>query len=107
MPRILSDQKGDDTFLLRQWIQKKESELNIVATYNLLFNASLLVEEGLGYALCYDGIINTEGSCLCFRPFAPKLSVRSFIVWKIIPNFFKSIKNISGVLTKESRETLP
>ena len=92
---------------LERLCPKEFDNLNIVATYNLLFNASMLVEEGLGYALCYDGIINTEGSCLCFRPFAPKLSVRSFIVWKIIPNFFKSIKNISGVLTKESRETLP
>ena len=106
MPRISSDQKGDDTFLLRQWIQKKESELNIVATYNLLFNASMLVEEGLGYALCYDGIINTDGSCLCFRPFAPKLSARSFTYGKI-PDFFKGIENIHGVLTKESREILP
>lgn len=30
---------------------KELSELEIVATYNLLFNASLMVEEGLGYAI--------------------------------------------------------
>ena len=54
-PLIVSHQKGDDRYL-NQWLQREESELHIVATYNLLFNASLLVDEGLGYALCYDKI---------------------------------------------------
>ncbi len=45
--------------------------LNVVATYNLVFNASLLVEEGLGYAICLDKLINTQGSNLCFRRFPP------------------------------------
>lgn len=35
---------------------KELSELEIVATYNLLFNASLMVEEGLGYAIGLDKI---------------------------------------------------
>lgn len=35
---------------------KEFSELEIVATYNLLFNASLMVEEGLGYAIGLDKI---------------------------------------------------
>ena len=80
-PLIVSHQKGDDVYL-NQWLQRKESELHIVATYNLLFNASLLVDEGLGYALCYDKLINTQGSSLCFRPFSPRLEARGFIVWK-------------------------
>lgn len=80
-PLIVSHQKGDDVYL-NQWLQREESELHIVATYNLLFNASLLVDEGLGYALCYDKLINTHGSNLCFRPFDPSLEARGFIVWK-------------------------
>ena len=32
---------------------KEWSSLNIVATYNLVYNASLLVEDGLGYAVCF------------------------------------------------------
>ena len=45
-PLIIS--KQDDTHgTLPAWIQKEISELEIVATYNLLFNASLMVEEGL------------------------------------------------------------
>jgi len=45
-------------------------------TYNLLFNASLLVEEGLGYAICFDRIINTSGdSRLTFRPLSPSIEI--------------------------------
>lgn len=58
-------------------------QLNVVATYNLIYNASLLVEEGLGYAICIDKLINTSGdSNLVFRPFETALTVRLDIVWK-------------------------
>ena len=87
-PLIVSHQKGDDAYL-NQWLQREESELHIVATYNLLFNASLLVDEGLGYALCYDKLINTQGSNLCFRPVSPLLEAHGFIVWKNIRYFRK------------------
>ena len=66
-PLIVSHQKGDDVYLNR-WLQREKSELHIVATYNLIFNASLLVDEGLEYTLCYDKLVNTQGSNLCFRP---------------------------------------
>ena len=57
--------------------------LNIVATYNLIYNASLLVEEGVGYAVCFDKLINTSGeSALCFRPFRPEISISPLLVWK-------------------------
>ena len=88
-PLIVSHQKGDDVYL-NQWLQREESQLHIVATYDLLFNASLLVDEGLGYALCYDNLINTQGSNLCFRPFSPRLEARGFIVWKKYQVFSKA-----------------
>lgn len=90
-PLIVSHQKGDNIYL-GQWLKREESELHIVATYNLLFNASLLVDEGLGYALCYDKLINTKGSNLCFRPFSPRLEARGFIVWKKYQVFSKAAK---------------
>ena len=88
-PLIVSHQKGDDAYL-NQWLGREESELNIVATYNLVFNASLLVDEGLGYALCYDKLVNTHGSNLCFRPFSPRLDAYGFIVWKKYQVFSKA-----------------
>ena len=88
-PLIISHQRGDDSFLSR-WLQRELAKLNIVATYNLVFNASLLVEEGLGYALCFDKLINTQGSQLCFRPFSPLLHASACIVWKKYQVFSKA-----------------
>lgn len=64
------------------WFKKDFSKLNIVATYNLLYNASIMVNEGLGYALCLNNIINTNNSNLCFKPLHPKLELGINIVWK-------------------------
>ena len=100
-PLIVSHQKGDDAYL-NQWLQREESELHIVATYNLIFNASLLVDEGLGYALCYDKLINTRGSNLCFRPVSPRLEARGFIVWKKYQVFSKA----ASVFLQNLRESL-
>ena len=59
------------------------SGLNIIATYNLIFNASLMVEDGVGYALCCDKLINTTGeSLLCFRPIAPPIEFAGTLIWK-------------------------
>ncbi len=65
-----------------KWFGIRSEELNIVASYNLLFNASLMVEEGLGDALCLDKIINTTGSELCFIPLEPKENIHLFLAWK-------------------------
>ena len=53
------------------------------ATYNLIYNASLLVEDGLGYALGFDKLINVDGdSALCFRPLSPAVTVTGTLIWK-------------------------
>lgn len=89
-PLIISRQ--DDTRgTLPTWIKREISELEIVATYNLLFNASLMVEEGLGYAIGFDKIINTSGnSNLCFRPLSPKREDGMSIIWKKYQIFSKA-----------------
>ena len=102
-PLIVSHQKGDDVYL-NQWLQREESELHIVATYNLLFNASLLVDEGLGYALCFDKLINTQGSNLCFRPLYPQLEAPGFIVWKKYQVFSKAANFFLRYLQKMIEE---
>ncbi|MBS7176787.1 MAG: LysR family transcriptional regulator, partial [Clostridiales bacterium] len=66
-PLILSRQHREGSFL-SLWLNRNEIDLNIVATYSLLYNGSILVDEGIGYALTLDKIINTKGSDLCFRP---------------------------------------
>lgn len=89
-PLIISHQENQGG-LLSNWIKKEFSELEVIATYNLLFNASLLVEEGLGYAIGLDKIINiSDNSLLCFRPLSPKLEEGMSIVWKKYQLFSKA-----------------
>lgn len=65
-------------------------KLNIVATYNLLYNAAVMVERGLGCAVCLDGIINTTGdSELCFVPFNAQIDTHMKFVWKRYQVFSK------------------
>lgn len=81
-PLLISQEETDGTPLL-QWMHKKLASLNIIATYNLLFNASIYVEEGLGYAICFDKIINTsEYNGLIFRPLSPGLETEMYLIWK-------------------------
>ena len=89
-PLLVSAQKGDD-WVIKDWIKKDFHELNIVAEYNLLFNASLLTSEGFGYAICFDNLVNTQGdSNLCFRPLSPRLEAEASIVWKKYQVFSKA-----------------
>lgn len=58
------------------WFGADFESLNIVATYNLLTNATFLVEAGLGYAFCIDGLVSTDGNRnLTFRPLDPLMTV--------------------------------
>lgn len=69
--------------IITDWLGKSAKELNVAATYNLIYNASILVEEGMGYAVGLDKLINTSGdSKLCFRPLFPKLTSHLYIAWK-------------------------
>ncbi len=99
-PLILSAQKNDDLSMVH-WMQRDISKLQVVATYNLVFNASLLVEEGLGYALCFDKLINVTGdSRLCFRPLFPKMEAEASIIWKCYQVFPKAAQKFIEALQK-------
>lgn len=90
MPLIVSRQALDGSELT-QWLKNGSEQLNIVSTYNLVYNASLMVDEGLGIALCLDKIINVSGdSSLCFRPLKPKSVVGMSLVWKKYQVFSKA-----------------
>lgn len=66
-----------------QWFENREDELQIVGTYNLIYNAGLMVENAIGNALTLEGLANTsEQSPLCFRRLEPELSSGLLLVWK-------------------------
>ncbi len=65
------------------WFGEDFERLNIVSTFNLIYNAALLIEAGAGYAISLDGLTDTSrDSALCFRPLSPRLESRLAIVWK-------------------------
>ncbi len=81
-PLIISHQTAISNEMIA-WLRKDVSQLNIVATYDLLYNASRFVKMGFGYAIALDKLINTSGdSNLCFRPLYPVSEAGLCIVWK-------------------------
>ena len=90
LPLIIAKQKYVDDNISK-WIRRDLKKLDIVATYNLIFNATLMVEKGMGYALGIDKLVNTTGnSNLCFRPLEPSLKVDVDFVWKRYQIFSKA-----------------
>ena len=66
-----------------KWFGEKVDTLNIVATFNLAYNAGILVREGMGYLITFDKLVNTgPESDLCFRPLVPLLKTKLYFVWK-------------------------
>ena len=88
-PLIISRQAFQNSEL-KNFFRMEQEKLNIAATYSLLFNGSLMVDEGLGYAICFDKLVNVSGnSNLCFRPLEPKIEAHMDIIWKKYQIFSK------------------
>ena len=100
-PLIVSHQASISNDMMA-WLQKDAGKLNIVMTYDLIFNASLFVKKGIGYAITLDKIINTTGdSELCFRPLYPTLEAGLCIAWKKYQVFSKASKEFLRLLKCE------
>lgn len=86
LPLICSRQAIKQTYSTNKfadWFGEDFDKLNIVTTYNLAYNAAILVDEGIGYAVTIDKIVNTSSdSNLCFRPLEPNLESGLNIVWR-------------------------
>ena len=86
LPLICSRQAVSDSSTgneFADWFGRDFKKLDIVTTFNLIYNAAIMVEAGIGYAITIDKIANTTvGSNLCFRPLEPKLNSDLDIIWK-------------------------
>ncbi len=91
-PQITPQDLWDKPFILSRhslsfsgffkWLGKKPEELNITATYNLVYNSTFMAEEGMGYVLTLEHLVNTQGTPLCFRRIKPVAEVQLSLVWK-------------------------
>lgn len=100
-PLILSHQaySGSD---ISVWLGKDAHRLNVVMTYNLIYNAAHFVKTGFGYAITLDKLINTTGNSeLRFRPLYPTLEAGLCIVWKKYQVFSRASKQFLNQLRAE------
>ncbi len=97
-PLILSRQVLKNN-RLQEWFGEAAGQLQINGTYSLVYNGSLMVEDGMGYAICLDNIINvSESSSLCFRPLAPRQEAGMCIVWKKYQIFSRAAERFLEIL---------
>ncbi len=100
---LLCSRQALDGNEISGWFREGSEKMNVVATYNLIYNAALMVEEGIGYALCLDKLVNTTSvSNLCFKPLEPRLEAHLNIVWKKYQVFSKAAEKF----LKELQETI-
>lgn len=99
---IIRSEHSLEKGIITDWFHKKTSELNIVGTYNLLYNASLLVKEGFGYAVCLDKIIGENDRELTFRPLYPEVISPLDIAWKK----YQVLTQCSELFLKELQEQI-
>ncbi|MHC9533520.1 LysR family transcriptional regulator [Dellaglioa sp. BT-FLS60] len=79
---LLVSQQSLVSHQISEWLGDSILNYQVIATYNLLFNASLFVKSGTGSALAISDIINTNGTNLTFIPLEPKLESSLSLIWK-------------------------
>ena len=99
LPLFTSEQSIKVDF--SRWCEENIERLNIIGTFNLAFNGSIFVKEGLGYLLTFEHLIDTsEKSGLCFRPIIPILETKMYIIWKK----YQIFSPIAELFLKELKE---
>ena len=80
---LLTPRQEQEGHQVLDWFGNSFEQMNVVATYNLIFNAAVMVEQGMGCALCLNLLPDTAGaSGLCFRPLHPPLEAGLHLAWK-------------------------
>ena len=98
--QTIQDEMKNNDFL--KWLGVSLSSLNITATYNLIYNALIMVREGMGYAFALDRLIdNMPSNDICFLPLKPKLESGLNIVWKKNQEFSRTSKIFLDKMNKE------
>lgn len=90
---------------LPKWFENKIDKIKISATYDLIYNASLFVEEGIGIALSFEGLVNvSKDSSLCFKRLYPQLDTEMYIIWKRHAHLSEASQLLLTELKKKFKE---
>lgn len=80
--RIIHSRHTGYTAIIENWLGRK-TKFDAVATYNLMYNASLLVKEGVGVAFGLDGIVASgDGTPFAFVPLDPPIHSQLDLVYR-------------------------
>ncbi|MDN6732971.1 MAG: LysR family transcriptional regulator [Tetragenococcus koreensis] len=80
---LLCSGREDVQNMIKSWNALQGKNLNIVGTYNLIFNVFSLVENRVGSALTIEGAMaNRDTSNVKFLPIVPELTTNCVLVWK-------------------------
>lgn len=97
--KLILSRQISENHNVASWFDGGLEKCNIMSTYNLVYNATFMVAENLGYAITLDGLLNTEGSNeLCFKPLHPKIETDIYIIWKKFQLFSKATEIFLKVL---------
>lgn len=87
-PLFISNQESHTKYI-KEWNKEK---LNIIGKYNLIYNATYLVENDIGLVIGIDGLINRLNNNLIFKPFIYPIKSKLFIVTKKYQHHSPAIK---------------
>ncbi|MBP5544925.1 MAG: LysR family transcriptional regulator [Kiritimatiellae bacterium] len=82
IPLLMTRQMMVGEFL-SGWLGRDCGTLNVACTYNLAYNAAVMVAAGFGAAVCIDGVIPAAyAEDIVFRPFAPAMTSDAYLAWR-------------------------
>ena len=107
----VSDLDGLPLICSRQWVDQESprwlgaaaKDMNIVATYNLVYNGSVMVRAGIGYAVVLDNLVNTgDDSGLLFKPLSGAPQTELYVIWRK----YQTFTPIADLLIRELKTRL-
>lgn len=89
--------------IFKEWSNELFDQFNFIGTYNLIFNASLLIKTGACMALTYEHLIDTTNNHeLVFRPLEPQLTDPNVLIW----SKNRTLPNVSQLFLKILRQNI-
>lgn len=80
---VIASKQALETKEFHAWFGEYATKLHIAATYNLPFNAILLVEAGVAPAFLLDELYPAgNDSPFAFRPLYPPVEARVYLLWR-------------------------
>lgn len=77
---LILPRRADKNLNITNWFENRLNSFEIIGSYNLLYNAAMMVKNGMGIALCMR--LNACYENLCFIPLFPALDANVILIWK-------------------------